>query len=148
MPILFYAIFIIGDRMKHVNAKTAFIVKDNLFLLLEEKEVFRKLNSIKDYDISLKTKSLEGSAVPIYFYILLRDRKSREEFKINLKINEKLIEKLYFYLDFVESIVFTDMTTSRLSKAFRVNKYLKKRWIEGVKILQEVYFLRNMLRNS
>jgi len=134
--------------MKHINAKTAFIVENSLFLLLEEKDVFKRLNSIKDYDISLRTKHLEGSTVPVYFYVLLKDKKNKEEFKINLNINEKLLEKLYFYLDFVENIVFTDMTTSRLSKAFYINKYLKKKWIEGVNVLQEVYILKRMLRNT
>ncbi len=133
--------------MKHTNAQTAFIVENSLFLIIKEEDIFNRINKVRNYDIGLKIKKVRGQTVPLYFYILLRDKQTKEEFKINIKINERVLEKLSFYLDFVENVVFTDQKSGKMSKAYKINKFLKKNWSESLKALQEVYTLKKMLRD-
>ncbi len=133
--------------MKHINAKTTFIVENSLFLIIEDYNEFKSINSINDYDISLQIKKVQGHTVPMYFYILLQDKKEKKKYKINIKLNERILERFSFYLDFAENVVFTDATTGRMTKPFKINTFLKKKWQESIKALQEVYFLKKMLRN-
>ncbi|NPA52878.1 MAG: hypothetical protein GXO22_08280 [Aquificae bacterium] len=132
--------------MKHTNAQTVFIVENCLFLLIKEKEMFNYINTIKNYDIGLKIKKPKEQTVPLYFYILLKDRHTEESFKINININEKMLKTLSSSLDFVENIVFVDQESGKMTKAYKINKFLKKNWNESIKALQEIYLLKKMLR--
>ncbi len=133
--------------MKHINAQATFILENSLFLMVKEQEVFNQIYKIKNYDIRLKIKKVKGQTVPLYFYILLKDKQDNMEFKINIKINEKILERFSYHLDFVENIVFIDKESGKMSGEYKINKFLKKNWNESIKALQEVYMLKRMLRN-
>jgi len=133
--------------MKHINAQATFILENSLFLMVKEQEVFNQIYKIKNYDIRLKIKKVRGQTVPLYFYILLKDKQDNMEFKINIKIDEKILERFSYHLDFVENIVFIDKESGKMSGEYKINKFLKKNWNESIKALQEVYMLKRMLRN-